>query len=744
FTPYMTLLAAFNVFLYSATGQEDLCVGSPIASRPYPETEPLIGFFINTVVMRTSLANNPSFLELIGRVKKHTLDALAHQALPFDKLVEAVRPPRDLSRMPLFQVNFRVQAGSPAPLVLDGMSAELPVFLDSGTSKFDLGLEFPITAESQGFWEYSTDLFDESTIVRMAADFSKLIADLIAQPNQPIVSLPTFRELCARWQRSSAVTPPTQIAPTVRAENLRPQLKRRTSATVPQRSPGRIPLRKAVPVARAPVELEKPLVAPNVSVLPVVASANLRPDLAPIHRRNPDEPCPLSFAQQRLWFLDQLQPNTATYNIPYYSRLSGPVNVTALQRAIEAVVARHEVLRTVFACAADTPTQILLPKWNVPLQQIDLREVPASDREAHAQTLLRAESARPFNLQSDVMLRTALLRLADNEYYFLHTSHHIAWEYWSTALWFAELSRHYAAFCDDRPPVLPELPVQYGDYARWQRQWLQGEAYDRLVAYWKKQLAGAPPKLELPIDHARPPIQSLRGARVPMDLPADLLDAAKSVSRDCGATPFMTMLAAFQTFLYCLTGQTDICVGSPVASRPKAETKGLIGFFANTLVLRSQLADDPTYRQLVERVRVATLGAIANQGLPFDKLVEVLRPPRDLSRMPLFQVNFRAQRAPLEALQLEGLTITPPVFIDNGTSKFDLALEVVATPGGEGCNSGGFWEYSFDLFEPDTIRRMSREFEQVLCGVVTEPDTRLNSLEIVRTLRGRYQNVRLG
>jgi len=451
-----------------------------------------------------------------------------------------------------------------------------------------------------------------------------------------------------------------------------------------------------------------------------------------IARRAPGDPCPLSFSQQRLWFLDQLSPADPTYNIPYAMNLRGPLDVAALQKSLDALVGRHEILRTTFDNVDGLPVPVVANPWKVELKQFDLRRLKPEDRQPKARLLLKKESTRGFNLARDLMLRAVLLRMDENEWLFLHVSHHVAWEFRSTALMYGELTRLYAHFAAGKKLDLPELPIQFADFALWQRQFLQGEMLERLGAFWKGQLKDVPAELNLPADFARPPAPTRGGKRYPMVLSGELLDAAKALSLQSGVTPFMSLFGAFNVFLYCCTGVTDICVGSPIARRRRAEIEPMIGFFVNTLVLRSDLSGNPTFRQLLGRVSRVVLGAIAHADLPFDKLVEIVRPPRAAGRMPLFQVNFRVVKDPVPVLPLHGLEVSPPEWIDNGTSKFDLSLELVATGG-----APGFFEYSTDLFREDTIAHMAVDYERVLRALVEHPDVPLADLEVINEARSR-------
>jgi Condensation domain len=442
-----------------------------------------------------------------------------------------------------------------------------------------------------------------------------------------------------------------------------------------------------------------------------------------IPRRRPSDPAPLSFAQQRLWFLDQLTPDTATYNAAVALRLHGKLSTDALRRSLNTLVARHEVLRTTYAAATDGLRQIIVPAGPVALRCLDLGTVPEASREAVARAALVREVRRPFDLAQDVMLRPTLLRLADDHFILLLVAHHIACDGWSRDILFRELEILYAACVAERPSPLPELPIQYADYASWQRQYLQGQRLDDLQTYWKQRLAGVPELLALPTDRPRPARQSFRGAHLPVAMPRELADALKCVGRHEHATPFMTLLASFQALLACHSGQDDIVVGSPILGRGHVETEPLIGFFVNTLALRTDLSGDPPFRELLRRVRETALGAYAHQELPFDKVVEAVRPRRTAAWNPLFQVNFRAHTALSPPPRLVGLRAEPFDF-DQGTSRFDLALELWATD--EAFT--GYFEYSTDLFEGGTIASLARDFEELLRLVGRRPEVRLSEL----------------
>jgi amino acid adenylation domain-containing protein/non-ribosomal peptide synthase protein (TIGR01720 family) len=437
------------------------------------------------------------------------------------------------------------------------------------------------------------------------------------------------------------------------------------------------------------------------------------------------DPAPLSFAQQRLWFLHQLDPESPSYNQPKAIRLIGTLDVHALQKALDHIVARHEALRTTFVSVDGISLQVIAKSRAVELPVIDLRQWPGTIPEAEVHRVLVETSRRPFDLSRDLMLRALLLCLADQEHILLLITHHIASDAWSSGILWQELTALYRSFSSGQPCPLPELSVQYADYAAWQRNWLQGEVLETQLSYWKNRLDHVP-TLQLPTDRPRLPIQSFRGGRQFLALPKNLAQALKTLSRRENVTLFMTLLAAFQTLLHRYSGQDDIVVGSPIAGRTRPEIEGLIGFFVNTLVLRSNLSGNPSFREVMGPVREVALGAYAHQDLPFEKLVEELQPERNLSSSPLFQVTFALQNVPRQALEVPGLTLSS-LQLDSGTAKFDLFLSMYE--GTEGLRAS--LEYNTDLFDDETITRMLDHFQTLLKGIVFDPDQRLSDLPLL-------------
>jgi amino acid adenylation domain-containing protein len=441
-------------------------------------------------------------------------------------------------------------------------------------------------------------------------------------------------------------------------------------------------------------------------------------------------PFPLSFAQQRLWFLDQLEPGSSWYNMPIPLRLEGRLDVAALTSALAELEHRHEAWRTTFAPAEDgseeTAVQIVGPPTGLPLRRVDLRALPEERREAELMRLAYLEARRPFDLARGPLARAVLFSRAEDDHALLLSLHHVVCDGWSLGVLVREMGALYDAFRNGRPSPLPPLPLQYADFAAWQRQVLSGPALDKLLAYWKQQLVGLPPLLELPADRPRPAVQTFRGATLPVALPAGTTAAVQALSRRCGATPFMTLLAAFLAFLHRYTRQADLAVGSPIANRSRAEIEGLIGFFVNTLVLRTDAGGDPTFAELLARVRAVASGAYAHQDLPFETLVDAVAPERQLSHNPLFQVMFLLQNAPMPELAVAGLTLSP-LPMRGGSSKFDLSLHFwEGTP-----EITGYFEYNLDLFDAATIARMADHLVRLIEGALADPDRRISALPLI-------------
>jgi amino acid adenylation domain-containing protein len=445
------------------------------------------------------------------------------------------------------------------------------------------------------------------------------------------------------------------------------------------------------------------------------------PPLVPVGRVGE---IPLSFAQERLWFMSQLEPTSAAYNVPRAVRLLGPLDIAVAGRAFDEIGRRHEVLRTTFVTGEGGASQVVAPAVDLTPAVVDLGSLPDAGREIEAARLAVAEARRPFDLARGPLARVILVRFSPREHIALMTLHHIVSDAWSTGVLIGELAELYAAFIVGRPPQIEALPVQYVDYAVWQRRWLTGEALDGELAFWRGRLAGAREEM-LPTDFERPPQASFRGESLTCDLDADLVRALHELGRSEGTTLFMTLLAGFKALLNRHAGAEDVVVGTDVANRNRLEIERLIGFFVNNLVLRTDLGGDPTFDELLARVRRTTLEAFAHQELPFDHLVKALKPRRVPGRTPLFQVLFVLQNAPRKELQLADVTLQP-FDLGGATSKFDVAL-FIAPEGGRLVTT---WNYRSNLFSRATISRLAGRFETLLRSACRAPGTRLSGLEI--------------
>ena len=435
---------------------------------------------------------------------------------------------------------------------------------------------------------------------------------------------------------------------------------------------------------------------------------------------------PLSWSQARLWFLNQLENQSGNYNMPAALHMTGKLKIVALEQAIVEIVQRHEVLRTSFRLVNDTLVQVIDPTATVTLTVVDLQGFEENEQSADIQRLVNLDAQKAFDVNSCPLLRLSLLQLGEDSHILVLTMHHIVSDGWSMGVFIHELSTLYQAFALGEVSPLPDLPIQYADFAVWQRQWLRGEVYEAKLNYWKQQLADVPPLLELPIDKPRPPVQTSQGSIWKFQIDPELTQKLKTLSQKSGTTLFMTLQAAFVSLLSRYSGQDDIPIGVPIANRNYQQIESLIGFFVNILVLRSNLKGNPSFSELLTQVRQVALEAYAHQDIPFEQVVEVCSPERNLSHSPLFQVMFAWQNAPMKKLELPGLHLTP-LDIENVTAKFDLTLSMGETEQG----LQGWWEYNSDLFEVDTIARMGLNFQTMLAAIVANPQQSIRELPLL-------------
>lgn len=446
-----------------------------------------------------------------------------------------------------------------------------------------------------------------------------------------------------------------------------------------------------------------------------------------IPRRKSSTPVPLSFAQRRIWFLSQLEPRSPAYNTPAAVRLRGRLDAPAMERTLSEVIRRHEVLRTTFKMVAGQPVQAIHGAEPMSLRVIDLIGWPEAAREFEAQRLAQAEALGSFDLELGPLVRATLLRLDQTDHVLLFTMHHIVSDGWSMGVLIREVAALYDALVKGQPSPLPEPPIQFADFALWEREWLCGAALEKQIAYWKQQLGGKPPPLELPTDRPRPVVATHTGASKAFVLPENLLTALKALCRRHNVTLFMLLLAAFNALLHLYTGQEDILVGSPIANRNRAETEGLIGCFINTLVMRTDLAGNPSFSELLGRVRQTVLGAFANQDVPFERVVAELRPERSQGHQRFFRVWFVLHNAPMQTLELPGLRLSN-FKVERSTAQFDLAMSVMETAG----QIVGALNYNTDLFDAETVTEMLERYSLLLESVAAQPEARLLDISLTR------------
>jgi amino acid adenylation domain-containing protein len=471
---------------------------------------------------------------------------------------------------------------------------------------------------------------------------------------------------------------------------------------------------------------ENPTVAALAAAIEAKSGLITDADAPPLRQVGRDHDLPLSYAQQRLWFLNELEEGVGVYNIPAAFRLKGQLNAEVLERSINEVLRRHEALRTTFPTVEGKAViRIDHDVW-LGLQSMDLRGTPPIEQEEHLLAIASAHVRQPFDLAQGPLVRGILIRLSEEEHVAVFTMHHIVSDGWSIGVMIKELGVLYRAFSADEPSPLPELNIQYADYAVWQREWLAGDVLESQLAYWKETLHNLPPLLELPTDRPRPAVQTVRGKQKRFALPAELSRALVAMSRQEGVTLYMTLLSGLQVLLHRYSGQEDISVGTPIANRNRAETEGLIGFFVNTLVMRTDLSGKPTVREVLQRVRDIALGAYAHQDLPFEKVVDAVQPDRDISHSPLFQVMFALQNAEEEPIELPGLTIAP-LDVDSDVSRFDVTVTMLENE----SDVQGLIEYNTDLFDSSTIERLIGHFQNILEAMTANPDGSIDSLQMM-------------
>lgn len=751
-TLFIVLLGAFKLLLYQYTRQEDIIICSTQAGRNLSKIQGLIGFFNNITPVRTNLSENPSFLDFIDRIHRVFLDAYRYQDMPLQLLGEA----QNLVHKRLYQVMFGLQNTPNQSLELPGLTVDWQD-LPNGNANFDLFLAIEEKNEKLiGTLDYQTDLFNATTIRQMLERFQTLLASLIENPQQRLSDLPLFIEAETDHSLQQFVPEDIFVAPRTLIEK---QLASLWAEVLGREQVGihdnffqlgghSLLATQVISRINTTIGLELPLLPifkhPTIAALAEAIAAYLQQGqlgtsvkIEPVSRTNK---LPLSFAQQQLWFLDQFGSSVA-YNLPMALVFSGSLKVTALHQSLQEIVDRHESLRTTFSTDDGIPYQVIHSQMAIALPVVDLSSWKPEEIRLEVKRLAAAEATIPFDLSQDPMLRATLLHLGQSPFsvdidcdhlnppqthhILLLTLHHIAADGWSLNLLLKELTTLYSAFSQDRPSPLTDLAIQYADFAVWQRQWLQKEVLEEQLSYWKQQLADSS-VLNLPTDYPRPAIQTFNGKKQALELPKFLVDELKVLAQREGVTLFMILLAAFQVLLHRYSQQDDIVVGSPIANRNRQEWEPLIGMFVNTLVMRTDLGGNPSFSELLQRVREVAISAYAHQDLPFEKLVEEVRSERDTSRNPLFQVMFALENASTAALELTGLRLEL-MPVETETAMFDLTLSLEETASG----ITGSFEYNTDLFDASTIERMTGHFQILLKGIIASPKKRLSDLPLL-------------
>jgi amino acid adenylation domain-containing protein len=725
-TNFVILLACFHAFLHRLTEQDDVIVGTPAFARSKSEFSSVVGDFVNTLPLRARVDPSMSMRALIGQQRESLHGALDAQEFPLPLLVERLQPERDAGRTPLFDAFFslhrldqfqdlaKLMLGSDTNAVVDSGTLRLaPYELQQQEGLFDLSLIIAErNSELLGVFKYSPDMFDATTMSRWAAGYASLVEAVIADPDCAVASLP----------RPSVSTLPAHDAAAVLEALARRDVRLWLDGDR---------LRVNAPKGVLDDTLRNLIGSRKEEFIAALKSGkdSGARDAIPLLPRVGS--LPVSSVQQRLWFLDRMDPGSPVYNIGFGVRFNGALNGAVVNQALDQLVARHESLRMRIVELEGTPVVQVLPAQRADFEVINLEHLPAAAREAenvrHQTECLRA----PFDLARGPLGRFRLLRLQPDDHVLCICMHHAVSDGWSNVIALNEFCRIYESLVAGRAPQLPPLPVQYADFAGWESEQLQSGRMAAHLAFWKQQLAGVPAVIELPWDRPRPAVLSPRGSRVRRDLEARLLQALKELGRREGATLYMTLLAVWQVLLHRVSGQEDIVVGSPVANRDRAALQSVIGCLVNNVALRGNFAGNPRFSEHLARLKQTTLDAFEHAELPFDVVVDGVSPERSASHAPLFQVlftlmSFSTMAGSSGVAPPPGLT-TELIESDTGTSRFDLTVELLEMDGHLRVG----YEYASDLFDESTIARLHSHFESLLAAIVLDPSRRVQELPLL-------------
>ena len=746
-TLFQVLLAGYASLLRGASGAEDLVVGTPVSGRTHTATEDLIGLFANNLALRVDASGDPTFTELVERAKRTSLAAQGHAELPFERLVQALDVPRDLAHHPLYQVMLVLQNAPREGERIGDLELE-PLTVERSTSALDqTWFAWETAAGLELLVEFKTELWDLATIETWLERFERLLGQALAAPDRPIEELHGFGEPRA-LPAPSATKRPAPAAATaadpahlalvsevwrelLEIDRVAPTddffalgghslMATRVQTRLRQRLGVELPLSEL---------FEHPTLA---GLAARIGSATVQAETAEIARAPRDAELPLSFAQGRMWFLEQVQPGTAAFHLRLAVRLRGVLDESRVANALTSLVRRHDALRSAFPTADEgQPRRVLLDPI-VELPREDLTDLLPERREDRLHERLDEESRIPFDVAHGPLLRARLFALDDNESVLLVTVHHLVSDAWSLGIVWRELVALY------RGDPLPELALHEPDFAAWQRERLAGERLERLADHWRSELAGAPALLALPTDRPRPAVETFAGARCEAELDSDLVRELDRFATEHHATLFQVLLAGLQGLLARLTGQDDVVVGTPVAGRPSPDLEAAVGLFVNTVPVRARLDDDPGLGDLADRVRTAAVRAVDHAELPFEELVRAIRPPRTLAHHPVYQVMLAWQDAPRATTSLEDLEVAP-IATDRAASQLDLTL--FAWRAGDRVRLSA--EFKRDLFDVETIERRLELLARLLRSGLQQPDVPISVLPLV-TVEERVAQLELG
>jgi len=733
-TPFVILLACFHTLLFRLTAAEDIIIGTPALARKKSQFLRMLGDFINPLPLHASLAADMKFCELVRNLHQTVREGITAQEFPFSLMMQRLQPERDPSRSPLFDCFFVLQRfhkhreieqllyadESGGVVELGGLQLS-PYPFNQQEGQFDLTLQIVERAGAfRATLKYSTDLFDESTVRKFAADYAGVVDAATGDPELAIGS--------ARLGGSDAAAvshPISALLHRLRSSDIRLTLDGDR-------------LRINAPKGAIDEDLKAILTARRDEIIAHLRSSSSRDDESnsvDVRAVSRTGPLPVSAAQRLFWFLDQLEPGRSDYNIGNGIRIRGAINFDILQTAINQLFARHESFRTRIGERGGSPWVEILEPSEAVLEVVNLADTPPETREAEANRIAVELMRKPFDLARGPLARTLVISLAPDNHILALSVHHIVADGWSVAIAFREICEFYDAGLSGRPPKLADLPVQYVDYAAWEHEQLRLERLARHVSYWRKQLEGAPALLQLPTDRPRPAVQSFRGGRFTEYFEASIADGLTARAREHSATLYMMLIAAWQVLLHRYSGQDDIVLGSPVANRDLPVFEGVVGCLVNNIVVRGALGGNPRFVDLVEQIKQTTLSAFEHRLLPFDTLVRELNPDRSTSHAPIFQVLFTLLSYPIHWVTPAGLSVelnntyTHP---STHAARFDITLELGFVEAGEHANQlGALYEYSTDLFDEITIVRMHEHFKRLLVAVAADPFFRIDDLSLI-------------